>query len=129
MSRGVIDEELGMAEYVAGLEKPLQIFRVEPPGAQAVAVHLGLAAQQALRQFNARLLQTDEEDGHLCLNDNVADDIQSKGRLADARPGRNDDELAVMKARRLLIDIQIAGSHAARIELVGVLLTIDAIVG
>ena len=48
------------------------------------------------------MLQADEEHRDLRLNDDVTDDIQRKCGLADAGPGRDDDEFRVARSVRQL---------------------------
>ena len=62
LARRVVDEQLRLAEDAAGLDELRHVVGAEMALAQLVAVHAGLAAEQALGQLDARLFQADEED-------------------------------------------------------------------
>ena len=63
-----------VVEVQAGIDNFLHVIRAQVPFAQVMAVHARLAAQETFGQFDARLLQADEEDGLILLHHNVADD-------------------------------------------------------
>ena len=90
----VVDEQLGVAQHAAGLDKLLHVVGVETALAQFVAVYAGLAAQQAFGQFDARLLQTDEKDRLAFLDNDITGNVQGERRFADGRPRRDDNKLA-----------------------------------
>ena len=109
---------LALLQHVAGRHQPVHVVGAEVALAELVAVDAGLGAEQPLGQFDARLFQADEEDAgrrrpaDRIADDDVADDVQREGRFADRRPGREDDQLAVLQAGRQLVEVDEAGRQA-----------------
>ena len=73
----------------------------------------GLTAKQTLGNFDARLLQTDEEYRLVLLGHDMSSDVQSKRCFADRRSCREDDQLVGLKTGGLLIQVKKSRRHAA----------------
>src|SRR5579884_390173 len=73
LHRRIIDEQLGVAQYAAGVDETVHVVGVERALTHAMAVHAGLATEQTLGQFNPRLFETDEENRLFFVNDDITD--------------------------------------------------------
>ena len=71
---------LALREHVAGVDQLVDVVAAQVALAQLVAVDAGLAAEQALGQFDPRLFQADEEDRQLFLDDRRAASMSQRER-------------------------------------------------
>src|SRR5438309_8378040 len=93
LAGSIVDEEFRALEDAARLDELVHVLGAEMAAAKLVTIHPCLTAEQALGQLNARLLQTDKEHRAIVFHGDVPRQVQSEGSFADARPGRDNDEL------------------------------------
>ena len=111
---GIVDEQPRLPQHVSRLDQLVHVVGSEMALAQLMAVHPGLSAQQALRQFHARLFEADEKHGgclelaHWVADNHISDNVQAESGFADRRPGGEDHEFGVMQSGRQLVEIEIA---------------------
>ena len=81
---------------------------------------MGLGAEGAVGQLDVGHLQGEEGDGLFAHHGRVLGDVEHEGGLAHGRPGRHEDELAAVKARREPVQLHKAGGDAVDAALVEV---------
>ena len=90
------------------------------PRAQALRVDVGDARQQAQDELLLAHLEAEHADALALLDRGVLGDVEREARLADRRPGGEDDEVALLEPGRERVEVGEAGPHAADLAAVGV---------
>jgi hypothetical protein len=73
---GVVDEELGRAQYLASRDQLFQALSADRALAEPVAVHFRLGTQQPFRQLGAWNLQAYEKNWPLSFQGNEARQVE-----------------------------------------------------
>ena len=83
-------------------------------------VDVGDAREQAQDQLLLAHLEAEHADALLLLDRGVLGDVEREARLADGRPGGEDDQVALLEAGRERVEVGEAGPDAADLAAVGV---------
>src|SRR5450756_1099436 len=119
---GVVDEDVGLLELSGRLDELRVVVSGQAAGAHLVRADARRRAHHALAQFLGAHLEAEDRHRRLTLHRHVLGDGEGQGRLADAGPRREDDEIGFLEAARELVDaLETAGDAAhAVIALQGV---------
>ena len=90
------------------------------PGAQALRVDVGDAREEAQDELLLAHLEAEDADALALADGGVLGDVEREARLADRRPRGEDDEVALLEARRERVEVGEAGPDAADLAAVGV---------
>ena len=98
------------------------------PRAKALRVDVGDARQEAQDQLLLAHLEAEHADALALLDRGVLGDVEREARLADRRPGGEDDQVALLEPGREGVEVGEPGPHAADLAAVGVQV-IEPVVG
>ena len=90
-------------------------------------IDAGLATEQTLGEFDARLFEADEENRKPFFDDNVPNDVERERRFPDAGTCRNNHEFVVLHPRREVVEIDVPRRDAAHREVLVRLPIVDAV--
>ncbi len=111
-TRRIVDEQLHRAQRLERVRDARVVLLSDRAAHQAMAVDLGLRRQHAEEQRLLRHFEAEEPDGHVGLRGHVLCDVEHETRLAHRRAGRDDDQVAGLKAARHLVQVDEAGRRA-----------------
>jgi hypothetical protein len=107
----VVDVDRRLREPVARGSEPRPVVGAELAGAQALRLHLGLAAHQALRHLGLRHLEREHGRRHLGADGEVRGHAEAEARLAHARAGGDDDQVSRLEAGGEPVEVAEAGGR------------------
>ena len=113
---GVVDEERRLGELVAGLQHLVPVL-VDVALAEAVGGDPRPRGDEAVGELRLRHLEREEGDRPLRLPGDVLGDVADEARLAHRRAGREDDQVAGLKAAGDLVELLEAGRRAGHLRL------------
>ena len=118
--RRVVDVHRRLGEGVHRRRDPGEVELLEEAGPEALRVDVGDAREQAQDELLLAHLEAEHADAPALLDRGVLGDVEREARLADRRPGRDDDQVALLEARRQRVEVREAGPDAADLAAVGV---------
>ena len=104
---GVSSMYIGASDraFIAGRD-PGEVELLEEAGAEPLRVDVGDARQQAQDELLLAHLEAEDADALALLDGGVLGDVEREARLADRRPGREDDEVALLEAGRQRVEVR-----------------------
>ena len=118
--RRVVDVHRRLGQGVHRRRDPGEVELLEEAGAQPLRVDVGDARQQAQDELLLAHLEAEHADALALLDGGVLGDVEREARLADRRPGGDDDQVALLEAGRQRVEVGEAGPDAADLAAVGV---------
>ena len=118
--RRVVDVHRGFRERVHRRGDPGEVELLEEARAQALRVDVGDARQQAQDELLLAHLEAEDADALALLDRGVLGDVEREARLADRRPGGEDDQVALLEPGRERVEVGEPGPDAADLAAVGV---------
>src|SRR5438132_2074841 len=100
----VVDVDGRLREPARGVGEARPVARVEVTRAHLVRIHAPLRAEETLDELLLGHLEAQDEDATLAPHARVLGDVHGEGGLAHGGPPRNDDEIARLEARGLLVE-------------------------
>src|SRR5713226_8198264 len=97
--------------------------------AQFMTVHAGMTAEEALRQFNPGLFQANEKNRKIFFHDYMTGNVQSESRFAHAWTSGQDNQLGILQAGSLVIQIDKPCGDPTYGKLVSLLAGVNPVVG
>ena len=105
--------------FIAGRD-PGEVELLEEARAQALRVDVGDAREQAQDELLLAHLEAEDADALALLDRGVLGDVEREARLADRRPGGEDDQVALLEPGRERVEVGEPGPHAADLAAVSV---------
>ena len=118
--RRVVDVHRRLGQGVHRRRDPREVHLLEEARPEALAVDVRDAREQPQDELLLAHLEAEDADALLLADRRVLGDVEREARLADAGPGRDDDEVALLEAGRQRIEVREAGPDAADLAAVGV---------
>ena len=109
--RSVIDVHGRVHELSRGVEHLDAFLLAEKTGADFVGIDSGFGAKQAHGELFFAHLQGKDPDGDASEHGGISGDAKRQRGFAHARPGRNDDQVGRLKARRQFVQIGVMARH------------------
>jgi len=117
---GVVDEDGRLAEGVHRRRDPGEVHLFEEARAQPLRVDGGDARKQAQDELLLAHFQAEDADRLALAHRGMFGDVEREAGLADARPGRQHDQVARLEAGRELVQVREARGDADDLAAVGV---------
>jgi hypothetical protein len=129
--RGLVDVDVRLVELAHRVGEVRPLLVVQAPGAQLVLVDLGDRGKHAHRELARAHLHAEDghRQAHARVQRHVLGDVEREGGLAHRGAPGDDDQVAGLQARGLLVELGEAGGHAGDVRrVVLVVEVVDALV-
>ncbi len=117
-----------LGQAVHGGRQPREVHLLEESGTQSLRVDVGDRAEQAQDELLLAHLEAEDADRAALSDRGVLGDVERQRRLADGRPGGDDDQVRPLQPGRQGVEVLEAGSNAADLTLV-LVQVVEAVVG
>ena len=124
----VVDEHGSVREGLHGRRDAGEVQLFQEAGAEALRVDGGDAGEEAQDELVLAHLQAEDAHRLALAHGGVLGDVEGQAGLADARPGRQDDQVARLEAGGELVQVHEARGDAQDLAAVGVEV-VQAVVG
>ena len=116
----VVDVDGRLGEGIHGWGESREVHLFEEPRPQPLRIHVGDRRQETQDELLLAHFQAEDSNALLLADSGVFRDIQREARLADGRPGRDEDEVGVLQAGGERVEIREARPDTAHLASVSV---------